>query len=273
MFSESTSSSDEALPSRTPFNAVAAAAAAQRERTAPQKRGVRRAQACEDDLEAVTYDEAQTVAAEAVAEATQRRERRSLYIGKLVEATRRRKEEQERVKERQLVREMETEGGERFLTRGYKRELKQREEEERRERESNKGGGGDGREVAKRVFYEELRHAKEEEEGKEENGRKQNHGLNVEERNGKEMMRTETLRSGEDRVGERKRRRSRFDEVGEVNSEKEKAQGKNKETVQRGNNKRGARRNDESAIAEYRRRYFERMERRLREGNLLWGRG
>lgn len=220
-----------------------------------------RAQACGDDVEAVTYEEAQTGTARMGEEIGVRRERKSMYIGKLVEATRRRKEEIERVKERQLVREMEEEGGERFLTRGYRKELKKREEEERgereREREEERGGGREGREIASKAIF-----------GGNEGGFRGEERKDVE--GGKEGVR---VVDAEGRGGERKRRRSRFDVVGSLDTSRTGVASAGERKGGSKGAKRGVRRNDERAIEEYRRRYFERMERRLKEGSLLWGKG
>lgn len=258
MFSESTSSSDEAPPSRTPFNAVAAAAAAQRERRLSSKCGMMRAPASEEDVEAVGYDEGQTAAAGRLTGTKLQKKRGSVYIDKLVEATQKRKEEQERVKERRLVREMEGEEGvERFLTRGYKRELRRREEgEKKREREEKSWGRREGKEVARRVLFRED-DTRDSGEGKGEvDERKEsvNNGDEEEKKRGDGQ---------EGDGGKRKRRRSRFDVVESVGARRGGSRGV----------KRGMRRNDERAIEEYRKRYFERMEGRLKEGSVLWGKG
>eukprot|EP00177_Eucheuma_denticulatum_P002391 GFKZ01004285.1.p1 GENE.GFKZ01004285.1~~GFKZ01004285.1.p1 ORF type:complete len:324 (-),score=85.78 GFKZ01004285.1:1166-2137(-) len=297
MFSEGSTSSEEDTPfSRTPFNAIAAAAVAKRESS--QKRPFPRVKAAAEDLEAFEYDELQQVADEERRAKPQpvRRERKSRYIGKLVAETERRNEELARVKERRLLREQEMEeaqypGKEKFVTKGYRREIERREEEERKDREEMAKDRGNAREVVRRVFlrrgdsgngeiYADSRVANV---AGNESGEAVSRGRVADdeqlERNKKGQVPGEDGSNAAGHVG-RKRRRSRFDvaatdQVEPVAAAQEHGQevegdGEKKMGTASPKKKRGLRRNDEKSISEYRKRYFDRMERRKREGDPLF---
>lgn len=297
MFSEgSTSSEENGAFTRTPFNAIAAAALAKRE--ANKKRPFPRVKAAAEDLEAFEYDELQQVADEERRANPQpaRRERKSRYIGKLVAETERRNEELARVKERRLLKEQEMQDAqypdkEKFVTKGYRREIERREEEERKDREEMAKDRGDAREVVRRVFmrraHSEIGQGNADNRvaniASKESGEAMMKGGVADdeppERNEEDGILQEEGSNAADDSG-KKQRRSRFDVVGTDQSDvahgaQEHAQavaGDAEKNIRAATpkKKRGLRRNDEESISAYRRRYFERMERRKREGDPLY---
>ncbi|PXF49740.1 Nuclear speckle splicing regulatory protein 1 [Gracilariopsis chorda] len=119
MFDSDSSSSSSTENAKKPFNAVKEAANATQRRKLPVN----------PDLE----KEIEHIFSQPVAKRdTTKRERKSRYIGKLVESAERRKAEAQRVIEQRIVKEREREdalfqGKERFVTPAYKRKLEENE--------------------------------------------------------------------------------------------------------------------------------------------------
>lgn len=287
MFDSSSSSENGETP-RTPFNAISAAAAAQRQRLLRQGR-ISRARAAPEDVEAFAYDEA-LESLERSRRAAPRPERKSRYIGKLVKQVAERKDELQQVQERRLVKDREQEDHlykdkERFVTQAYKRQLAECAEKDKKDREEEERLRSQGVNVSGFVrgfpgMRDRERGSTGGEEGECSNDAVEEGGKDAEApKDASDASRKATV--GELETGQKpqddegntagsapaelgkKRRRSRFaDVVTEAHNEpRDEA---NSEAV-KPKPKRGLRRNDEEAIEAYRQRYFQRRAKRLAE--------
>lgn len=278
--SNSSSSSEDGEESRTPFNAVSAAAAAQRQRL-PRRSRISRARAAPEDAEAFAYDEALD-AVEQEQRAAPKRERKSRYIGKLVEQVEKRKDELQRVQERRLVKEREEEDllyedKERFVTKSYKRQLEERAENDRVDIEEEERLKDGHRNVQK--FALQIRSGRDFRTGAR-GGLKEN-PVDAEQRDIHETLGSSAVQAIRDSQTHVDADGSSTIEVrdtkvpsnsqlstpkrGSPSSDEEKITKTTTEKVSGPKPKRGLRRNDENAIDAYRQRYFQRQAKRMAE--------
>lgn len=146
MFDSDSSSSSSTDKVRKPFSAVKEAASATQRRKLPVNPDL------EKEIEHIFSQPA-------ARQDTRKRERKSRYIGKLVESAERRKAEAQRVIEQRIVKEREREdalfeGKERFVTPAYKRKLEENERTRQVEIQEEKEQQPSGRNVSE--FYHKL---------------------------------------------------------------------------------------------------------------------
>lgn len=275
--SASSSSSEDGEESRTPFNAVSAAAAAQRQRLSRRNR-VSRARGAPGDGEAFEYDEA-LEAANREQRTAPKRERKSRYIGKLVEQVARRKDDMERVQERRLIKEREEEDHlykdkEQFVTKAYIRQMEERVENDREDAEEEerwKTGqtnvskfamrirGGESSGVEEEIVFDEQDAVHTSRgDGKSEQGspaikliRESEVCTTAEKTRVVEKDNANLLPDNDNASLEPERKSTRAEEEKDIDDSVQQNQKRKP--------KRGLRRNDEKAIEAYRQRYFQRQ--------------
>lgn len=234
MFSTNSSSSEEEGTQKapaTPFNAITAAAKAQRMREA---RNRRRLAAQQQQVEALA--EPDPVPAQITSRKPQRKSR---YIEKLVASVESRRQHAEQVAERRILAQQERDADpaeERFVTAAYRRVLTERAALDKRDAEEERAAAGRDKASVSKFSAGLFGVAK-----------------------GGQVGRGEKSDRDEESTGAH--RKSRFGDVNDVERKGAAAADGEKEKPER-KKKRGLRRNDEAAIEAYRSRYFERVQAR-----------